>query len=367
MLLCMFLVTVATLLCGFAPSFHLLVIGRVIAGLAAGGVVPISFALVGDMIPVHERQVAMGRLLFAIMTGNLLGATCAGVVGDLVGWRGVFFVTGALGLAASIIAVPGFRGMSAATGTLRSVDHAAELSRDLPQSAGQDLFRHGVPGSRLHVRRLSLRRHHAARSGRDARLHRRHRHRRLRHRRRALWRAGVAPAAALGRAAHDAHRRRRARLLPAGDRGAALLAARVHEFRAARLRLLLSARGGADLRQRACAVRARLGHGAALILFLSRAGDRADRLRRRPLHHRLEPGAVDGRGGAGRGRLYLRALAAPAVTNGSRTSSRGPGMARRPGRAASRRPSAIFRTARTRRSACRRADTSSRRCADISA
>jgi len=117
MLLCMFLVTVATLLCGFASNFHLLVIGRVIAGLAAGGVVPISFALVGDMIPVHERQVAMGRLLFAIMTGNLLGATCAGVVGDLVGWRGVFFVTGALGLAASIIAVPGFRGMSAATGS----------------------------------------------------------------------------------------------------------------------------------------------------------------------------------------------------------------------------------------------------------
>lgn len=117
MLLCMFLVTVATLLCGFAPNFHLLVIGRVIAGLAAGGVVPISFALVGDMIPVHERQVAMGRLLFAIMTGNLLGATCAGVVGDLVGWRGVFFVTGALGLAATIIAVPGFRGMSAATGS----------------------------------------------------------------------------------------------------------------------------------------------------------------------------------------------------------------------------------------------------------
>ena len=117
MLLCMFLVTVATLLCGFAPSFHYLVVGRVIAGLAAGGVVPISFALVGDMIPVHERQVAMGRLLFAIMTGNLLGATCAGVVGDLVGWRGVFFVTGALGLAASIIAVPGFRGMTAVTGT----------------------------------------------------------------------------------------------------------------------------------------------------------------------------------------------------------------------------------------------------------
>jgi DHA1 family inner membrane transport protein len=115
MLLCMVLVAAATLLCGFAPSFEYLLAGRVIAGLAAGGVVPISFALVGDMIPVAERQVAMGRLLFAIMTGNLLGATCAGVVGDLVGWRGVFFVTGALGAVASLIVIPGFRGIAPTT------------------------------------------------------------------------------------------------------------------------------------------------------------------------------------------------------------------------------------------------------------
>ena len=278
----------------------LLVIGRVIAGLAAGGVVPISFALVGDMIPVHERQVAMGRLLFAIMTGNLLGATCAGVVGDLVGWRGVFFVTGALGLAASIIAVPGFRGMSAATGTF-------DLSTMLPNYRAifrnplakicfgtvflEAVFMYGVfpyVATMLHEAgetRASIAGIVIAGFGIGGALY-------------GVLVSRLLPL--LGRAAHDAHRRRRARLLPAGDRGAALLAARVHEFRAARLRLLLSARGGADLRQRARAVRARLGHGAAFILFLSGAGDRADRLRRRALHHRLEPGAVDGRWRAGR-------------------------------------------------------------------
>ncbi len=110
MLLCLTVVTAATIACAFAPSFELLFAGRVVAGLAAGGVVPISFALVGDMIPVRERQVAMSRLLFAIMTGNLLGATCAGVVGDLVGWRGVFFVTGLLGCIVVVAAVPRLRG-----------------------------------------------------------------------------------------------------------------------------------------------------------------------------------------------------------------------------------------------------------------
>jgi MFS transporter, DHA1 family, inner membrane transport protein len=109
MLLCLGMLTVATFICGVAPSFKTLVIARVLAGLASGGVVPIAFALVGDLVPVRERQVAMGRLLFAIMTGNLLGATCAGVIGDLVGWRGVFFATGALGAIVVAISIPGLR------------------------------------------------------------------------------------------------------------------------------------------------------------------------------------------------------------------------------------------------------------------
>jgi Arabinose efflux permease len=116
MLLCLLILTAATLVCGFAPSFEVLVAGRVVAGLAAGGVVPIAFALVGDKIPFAERQVAMGRLLFAIMTGNLLGSTCAGVVGDLVGWRGVFFATGMFGAVVLALAVPGFRGFTEVTG-----------------------------------------------------------------------------------------------------------------------------------------------------------------------------------------------------------------------------------------------------------
>lgn len=116
MLLCLFILASASLLCGFAPSFETLFAARVIAGLAAGGVIPISFALVGDKIPVAERQVAMGRLLFAIMTGNLLGATFAGVITDLASWRAVFFATGGFGVLVVAAAIPGFLGMSEATG-----------------------------------------------------------------------------------------------------------------------------------------------------------------------------------------------------------------------------------------------------------
>ncbi len=50
------------------------------------------------------------------MSGNLLGASGAGVIGDLIGWRGVFFATGAIDLIALALAIPGFRGMGEAAG-----------------------------------------------------------------------------------------------------------------------------------------------------------------------------------------------------------------------------------------------------------
>jgi predicted MFS family arabinose efflux permease len=115
MLLCLFLVSAATIVCGFAPRFDLLVGARILAGIASGGVVPIVFALCGDEVPINERQVAMGRLLFALMTGNLLGSTCAGIVSDLVGWRGVFFVNGSFGALVLVLALFGFRGRQETT------------------------------------------------------------------------------------------------------------------------------------------------------------------------------------------------------------------------------------------------------------
>jgi predicted MFS family arabinose efflux permease len=116
MLLCLLIVTTASIVSGLSSSFEMLMATRVLAGVAAGGVVPIAFALVGDKVPVAQRQVAMGRILFAIMIGNLLGATVAGVVGDLVDWRGVFLVTGGFGLLVLAVTLPGVRSFTETRG-----------------------------------------------------------------------------------------------------------------------------------------------------------------------------------------------------------------------------------------------------------
>ena len=108
------IVVTSTLVCAFASSFSLLVAMRIVAGMLAGGIYPVGLAMVGDLVPVHQRQVAIGRLLAVGLTGNLIGATISGVIGDLFGWRGVFFSLGAFGLVVAVIAAFAFRGLPTA-------------------------------------------------------------------------------------------------------------------------------------------------------------------------------------------------------------------------------------------------------------
>lgn len=95
-----------------APNFSVLLASRILAGVVAGGVFPIALALAGDLVPVARRQVAIGRLLAAAMLGNLLGSPFAGMVGDVIGWRGVFALVTLVALIAFAAALIGFRGMT---------------------------------------------------------------------------------------------------------------------------------------------------------------------------------------------------------------------------------------------------------------
>lgn len=113
---CMVVLGTASASSALATNFETLLTLRVIAGCASGGVFPIALALVADRVPLAERQVAIGRVLAAALSGNLLGATASGVIGDLLGWRGVFVTTGSICLLTLIIAVPALRGMGEKAG-----------------------------------------------------------------------------------------------------------------------------------------------------------------------------------------------------------------------------------------------------------
>jgi predicted MFS family arabinose efflux permease len=110
MIACLVILGVANMLGSIATSFPLLFATRILAGVGSGGVFPVALSLTSDLVGPEKRQVAIGRTLAGSMTGNLLGASFSGVIGDFLGWRGVLAILGALVVAASVAVAIGFRG-----------------------------------------------------------------------------------------------------------------------------------------------------------------------------------------------------------------------------------------------------------------
>ena len=109
MTICLCILVVSAMGCALAPNFEWLLAGRIVMGLSAGGIFPVSLAVAGDLVAVAQRQVAIGRLLTAAMIGNLLGAVLAGFIGDFLGWRAVFFTSAVVGVGILIAAILAFR------------------------------------------------------------------------------------------------------------------------------------------------------------------------------------------------------------------------------------------------------------------
>lgn len=111
---CLVLLGISNILGALSDSYSMLFITRVLAGIGSGGVFPVSLSLVSDLVGPEKRQIAMGRTLAGSMAGNLLGATLSGLIGDLMGWRGVLALLGVLVIASAVMVGIGFRGAAIA-------------------------------------------------------------------------------------------------------------------------------------------------------------------------------------------------------------------------------------------------------------
>jgi predicted MFS family arabinose efflux permease len=90
------LFTVATGLCGFGLGLADLAAYRALTGLFAAATMPISLALIGDVVPLEERQIAIGTFMGISFLGQALSMGIGGTIAYLVNWRGVFIAYAAL-------------------------------------------------------------------------------------------------------------------------------------------------------------------------------------------------------------------------------------------------------------------------------
>jgi len=123
-------------LCGTVGSLSQLAAARFATGAAAGWVIPVSMAYLGDVTPHDRLQPLLARYASGYIFGQLFGQAAGGVLGDLFGWRNVFFALGAMfalaaiGLLVELIINPQTRasGKSAASSRGFIGNYAAVLS-----------------------------------------------------------------------------------------------------------------------------------------------------------------------------------------------------------------------------------------------
>jgi len=106
--------TLGSLLCGVAQDMGQLVAARAVQGLGAGGLVPLAYAVLGDLVPARERSRYLGYVSAMWAAASIAGPVVGGTFTDLVSWRLIFLVNlplGALALAVVWRTVrPGTRG-----------------------------------------------------------------------------------------------------------------------------------------------------------------------------------------------------------------------------------------------------------------
>jgi MFS transporter, DHA2 family, multidrug resistance protein len=90
--------TIASFLCGLAPSLPFLIVCRVIQGACGGGLQPISQAVLLESFPPEDRGKAMGFWGLGIVVAPLLGPVLGGWLTDSYSWRWVFYINVPIGL-----------------------------------------------------------------------------------------------------------------------------------------------------------------------------------------------------------------------------------------------------------------------------
>lgn len=98
------LFTVASGLCGLAPSLGLLIAARVAQGLGAAIMMALTLACVGEAVPKSKTGSAMGLLGTMSAIGTALGPTLGGVLITGFGWPAIFLVMVPLGVLSLVLA-----------------------------------------------------------------------------------------------------------------------------------------------------------------------------------------------------------------------------------------------------------------------
>jgi EmrB/QacA subfamily drug resistance transporter len=100
---------VGSALCGMASSMYMLAAFRAFQGLGAGGVMSLTLAIVGDIIPPRQRAKYQGYFMATFASASVLGPVVGGFLAGqhsllgVSGWRWIFYINIPIGIIALVV------------------------------------------------------------------------------------------------------------------------------------------------------------------------------------------------------------------------------------------------------------------------
>ena len=92
------LLALSSLLVPLCRTVGQLIVLRIFAGLATGGIVPVSVSLIGDIFPYEKRGRPIGMLFGAMAGGMTFGASLGIFFNPILGWRNEYLIAGLISL-----------------------------------------------------------------------------------------------------------------------------------------------------------------------------------------------------------------------------------------------------------------------------
>jgi DHA2 family multidrug resistance protein len=90
--------SLASLCCGLAPSLTLLILARIIQGIAGGGLQPVTQAMLVDTFPPAQRGQAMAMYGLTVILAPTIGPVLGGSITDRYSWHWIFLINVPIGL-----------------------------------------------------------------------------------------------------------------------------------------------------------------------------------------------------------------------------------------------------------------------------
>ena len=102
--LCIFMFTLSSMLCGAAPTLGMLILFRILQGAGGGGLQPMAQAILADTFPPHQRGLAFAVYGITAVMAPTIGPTLGGWITDNYTWRWIFYINLPVGLLAMFLA-----------------------------------------------------------------------------------------------------------------------------------------------------------------------------------------------------------------------------------------------------------------------